>query len=149
MKEKSCIHLYFVTPVSPRSPLNSTLSLSPLLVNSLITNISTLDMETELDFCCLKSEDSGNEEEEDEILEWPASPVTGQSTSFSKQMVIYNDRLMSETVQSEHSYFHSAMGEEDSCSRDGDISHSSTFKGESGSILSPVRLHSWVQRRPL
>ena len=105
-------------------------------------------METELDFCCWKSEDSGNEEE-DELLDWPSSPVTGQSKSFSKQMVIYNDRLMSETVQSEHSYFHSTMGDEDSCSRDGDISHSSTFKGESGSILSPVRLHSCVHRRPL
>ena len=38
-------------------------------------------------------------------------------------LVIINDRLMSETVQSEHSYFNHGI--------DDDSSHSSTFKGKS------------------
>lgn len=59
-------------------------------------------------------------------------------------MIILNDRLMSETVQSEHSYFNHL----DDDSRDGDISdtHSSTFKGEC--VLRNVTTQAADSRQP-
>lgn len=58
-------------------------------------------------------------------------------------MIILNDRLMSETVQSEHSYFNQTNhldhddDDDDTSSHDADISdtHSTTFKGNLTNLL--------------
>lgn len=77
-------------------------------------------MSYELDFW--KSDADGHSVDEEDDQEWSTD------SHGRYDVIILNDRLMSETVQSEHSYFNHL----DDDSRDADISdsHSSTFKGE-------------------
>ncbi|RWS29782.1 hypothetical protein B4U80_04097 [Leptotrombidium deliense] len=59
------------------------------------------------------------------MMEW-----VNEEGDRSYNVIILNDRLMSETVQSEHSYFNNTNLDDDD-SNDADISdsHSTTFKG--------------------
>lgn len=114
-------------------------------------------METELDLCW-RSEDSGDDSTEDDVQdvlvrqpsltfsqwfqhnfllyyflddsrkEWATSGVNRYN------LVIINDRLMSEAVQTEHSYFNHDMDDDDS-SHDANDIRSSSFKGKLKKLL--------------
>lgn len=65
-----------------------------------------------------------------------------ESENKSYKVIILNDRLMSETVQSEHSYFNSAstmntnLDDDNDLSNDADLigSHGSSFKGRNKTV---------------
>ena len=67
----------------------------------------------------------------------------------SYNVIILNDRLMSETVQSEHSYFNNTSNvtnnlDEDDISNDANLSdtHTSSFKGEYHAFFNTLFLFS-------